>query len=110
MRSRLILIAWTSGCIRGFVRSWADESVFVGTEKRGSALDLAQWLKFFAQTDAGAEPYQRYHGCNARRALQLLEAVKARRIYVMRWQRALVEHLLGFALVKTPRSSRSQEY
>lgn len=73
------------------------ESVFVGTESVGAPLTWHNGSLFLRRPSREQNKTRRYHGCNARRALQLLEAVKARRIYVYAMgKEPWFEHLLGF--------------
>jgi L-ascorbate metabolism protein UlaG (beta-lactamase superfamily) len=73
------------------------ESVFVGTESVGAPLTWHNGSNFLRRPTREQNQTRRYHGCNGRRALQLLEAVKARRIYVYAMgKEPWFEHLLGF--------------
>ena len=73
------------------------ESVFVGTESVGAPLTWHNGSNFLRRPTREQNKTRRYHGCNAHRALQLLEAVKARRIYVYAMgKEPWFEHLLGF--------------
>ena len=73
------------------------ESVFVGTESVGAPLTWHNGSNFLRRPSREQDQTRRYHGCNARRALRLLEAVKARRIYVYAMgKEPWFEHLLGF--------------
>jgi L-ascorbate metabolism protein UlaG (beta-lactamase superfamily) len=73
------------------------ETVFVGTESVGAPLTWHNGSNFLRRPSREQDQTRRYHGCNASRALQLLEAVKARRIYVYAMgKEPWFEHLLGF--------------
>ncbi|HKG81122.1 MAG TPA: condensation domain-containing protein [Pyrinomonadaceae bacterium] len=73
------------------------ETVFVGTESVGAPLTWHNGSNFLRRPTREQNKTRRYHGCNAHRALQLLEAVKARRIYVYAMgKEPWFEHLLGF--------------
>jgi L-ascorbate metabolism protein UlaG (beta-lactamase superfamily) len=72
------------------------ESVFVGTESVGAPLTWHNGSNFLRRPTREQDQTRRYHGCNGSRALQLLEAVKARRIYVYAMgKEPWFEHLLG---------------
>ena len=73
------------------------ETVFVGTESVGAPLTWHNGSNFLRRPSREQDQTRRYHGCNGSRALQLLEAVKARRIYVYAMgKEPWFEHLLGF--------------
>lgn len=57
------------------------ESVFLGTESVGAPLTWHNGSLFLRRPTWEQDQTRRYHGCNADRALDLLEAVKATRIY-----------------------------
>jgi L-ascorbate metabolism protein UlaG (beta-lactamase superfamily) len=77
------------------------ETVFLGTESVGAPLFWGCGPLFPIKQDRHYEQTRRYHGSNARAALEILEPVGARRIYnyamgLEPW----VEHLLGLGLTE----------
>lgn len=72
------------------------DNVFVGTESVGGPLTWHNGSNFLRRPTPQQNRTRRYHGCNASRALDLLEAVKASRIYVYAMgKEPWYEHLLG---------------
>ena len=77
------------------------ETVFLGTESVGAPLFWGCGPLFPIKQERQYEQTRRYHGSNARAALEILETVGARRIYnyamgLEPW----VEHLLGLGLTE----------
>ncbi|MEP6912148.1 MAG: MBL fold metallo-hydrolase [bacterium] len=73
------------------------QSVFLGTESVGAPLTWHNGSLFLRRPTWEQDQTRRYHGCNASRALDLLEAVKASRIYnYAMGKEPWLEHLLGF--------------
>lgn len=72
------------------------DNVFVGTESVGGPLTWHNGSNFLRRPTPQQNKTRRYHGCDASRALDLLEAVKASRIYIYAMgKEPWYEHLLG---------------
>lgn len=77
------------------------ETVFLGTESVGAPLFWGCGPLFPIKQDRHYEQTRRYHGSNARAALEILETVGARRIYnYAMGMEPWVEHLLGLGLTE----------
>lgn len=77
------------------------ETVFLGTESVGAPLFWGCGPLFPIKQERHIEQTRRYHGSNARSALEILETVGARRIYnYAMGMEAWVEHLLGLGLTE----------
>lgn len=80
----------------------AIETVFLGTESVGAPLFWCIGSLFLRRPQHNHEQSRRFHGCNAKSALDILDTVGAKRIYnyamgLEPW----VEHLLGLGLTET---------
>lgn len=77
------------------------ETVFLGTESVGAPLFWGCGPLFPIKQERQYEQTRRYHGSNARAALEILETVGARRIYnYAMGMEPWVEHLLGLGLTE----------
>ena len=86
------------------------ETVFLGTESVGAPLYWGCGPLFPIKQKRQYEETRRYHGSNARAALEILETVGARRIYnyamgLEPW----VEHLLGLGLTENDPNTSSRK-
>lgn len=78
------------------------ETVFLGTESVGAPLFWCIGSLFLRRPQHQHEQSRRFHGCNARSALDILETVGARRVYnYAMGMEPWVEHLLGLGLTET---------
>jgi hypothetical protein len=80
----------------------AIETVFLGTESVGAPLFWCIGSLFLRRPQHQHEQSRRFHGCNARSALDILETVGAQRIYnYAMGMEPWIEHLLGLGLTET---------
>ena len=78
------------------------ETVFLGTESVGAPLFWCIGSLFLRRPQHQHEQSRRFHGCNARSALDILETVGALRIYnYAMGMEPWIEHLLGLGLTET---------
>ncbi|HVF90479.1 MAG TPA: condensation domain-containing protein [Blastocatellia bacterium] len=74
------------------------ETVFIGMECVGAPLSWCCGPFFPAKPDFGHEQTRRYKGCDSIRALEILEAIDAKRVYVYAMgMEPWFEYLLGLA-------------
>lgn len=77
-------------------------TVFLGTESVGAPLSWCIGSLFLRKPERQHEQSRRFHGCDARGALGILETVGAKRIYnYAMGMEPWVEHLLGLGLTET---------
>src|SRR5262249_46175751 len=75
------------------------ETVFLGMECVGAPLSWSCGPLFPKMPDQDKDQTRRYHGCNSNAALELLEAIGAKRIYnYAMGEEPWLEHLLGLRL------------
>lgn len=87
------------------------DNVFLGTESVGGPLTWHNGSNFLRRPTPQQNRTRRYHGCDASRALDLLEAIKARRIYIYAMgKEPWYEHLLGLGTdADTPQLKESRQ-
>jgi L-ascorbate metabolism protein UlaG (beta-lactamase superfamily) len=86
------------------------DTVFIGTECIGAPLSWHCGDLLPHKPDRMVDQSRRYHGCDSRAALQLLELVGARRIYnYAMGMEPWVEHLLGLGLSPTSPQIRESD-